>query len=96
MHTPGVASAMGQKGGRRRAIFAPENLDKFEEPKTANDMLRAIGRVVVQVHRGEIDPKVANCVFYGGAAFFKGSEMLALADIRKEIDELKKRVEGRL
>ena len=93
MHTPGNASRLGVKGGHRRMIFNPDNLTRFPEPKSPEDMLGAIARVVVQVHRGELDPRVANSVVYGGAAFFKGSEMEELKQIRAEIKEMKKRFE---
>jgi hypothetical protein len=89
MHKPGIASLMGQRGGRRRAIFCPEDLETFDEPRTPQDMLRALAKVAVQVHRSQLDPRVCNAVVYASAAHFRGTELEGLKEIRKEIDELK-------
>ncbi|MGH9544792.1 MAG: hypothetical protein ACRD23_06210 [Terriglobales bacterium] len=89
LHLGENAKTLGAKGGRRRAIFNPANLETFPEPTSANEMLQAVAKVFCQVYRGQLDPRVSNAAIYASAAFFKGSEMLALAEIRKEIDALK-------
>jgi hypothetical protein len=67
---PAEAALMGAKGGRRRAIFNPANLEPFAAPKTAGDLLRLLAQTIVEVRSGRLDPKVANSIAYlaGGLA----------------------------
>ncbi len=59
LHTKGVASKLGEKGGRRRAIFDPARLLHFEPPKTVDECLAILGQIAVETHRAELEPKVA-------------------------------------
>ena len=41
MHSdPGRAAELGSKGGRRRSMYSPSDLRKFEAPKTAGRSTR--------------------------------------------------------
>jgi hypothetical protein len=62
LHTKGVASKLGEKGGRRRAIFDPDKLLHFEAPKTVDECLAILGQIAAETHRGELDPRVASTV----------------------------------
>jgi hypothetical protein len=62
LHTEGIAAKLGEKGGRRRAIFNPDKLLRFEPPKTVDECLSILGQIAAETHRGEIDPRVASTV----------------------------------
>jgi hypothetical protein len=81
---------MGVRGGHRRAIWNPDRLEKFPEPETTDDVLKAISKVIVQVHQGLLNPRVANSVVYASAGYFRGKELEGLKEVRAEIAAFKK------
>lgn len=62
LHTGDNAVRLGEKGGRRRAIFDPDKLLHFEAPKTVDECLAILGQIAAETHRGELDPRVASTV----------------------------------
>jgi hypothetical protein len=77
MHS-GRASELGAKGGRRRAIFNPDGLERFAAPKNAGDLLLLMAQTIVEVRSGKVDPKVANSISYLGTGFLKAFELVDL------------------
>lgn len=75
---PKVASEMGARGGRRRAIFNPDGLEPFAAPKSAGDLLHLMAQTIVEVRSGKVDPRVANSISYLGAGFLKAVELVDL------------------
>lgn len=72
LHTGDNASVMGTKGGHRRAIFNPANLEPFAEPKSASEMLKLVAHSVVECRSARLDAKTANAIFAGASVFFNG------------------------
>lgn len=91
LHTPGVASKLGQRGGRRRAIFNPEGLEPISTPQNAADLSRLVMQTLVEVRAQKIDVKVATCIFYGiGTA----RVVLETADLDARVKALEERHES--
>jgi hypothetical protein len=51
MHS-GRAAEIGTKGGRRRAIYNPENLEEFPPPKTAADLRDLLAQSIIEIRSG--------------------------------------------
>ncbi len=91
LHTPGTASILGQRGGRRRAVFNPDGLEPFPPPKDVNDLLRLVMQTVVEVRSAKIDTKTATAIFYGCGV---GRSILETADLDARIKILEERHES--
>jgi hypothetical protein len=63
---PGLAAEAGSKGGRRRAIFRPEELKRFAPAKTTADLVDVVSQTLTDARNGVLDAKVANAI--GGLA----------------------------
>jgi hypothetical protein len=97
MHSPDRA-AERQEGRRKggRAATRPATLGEGapEAPfGTVADILALLGQTVNQVRRGELDPKVGNCVGYLASVGLRAVDEGALA---REVEELRREVEGLL
>lgn len=75
MHTPGVASKLGEKGGRRRAIFNPDGLEHFAAPTCVRDQIKILAQLQVETHTGKLDPKVASTISTLANAFVSCLEL---------------------
>jgi len=62
MHTPGNAQKAGMVGGRRRAIFNPDQLQQFSPPKNPSALLDVVATTIVDVRQGRMDPKAGNTI----------------------------------
>ena len=82
---PGRAAELGSKGGRRRAIYNPDNLKDFEAPKTAADLRNLLAESMIEIRAGKLDPRVANALGYLGASYLRALEV---ADIESRLDAL--------
>jgi hypothetical protein len=65
---------MGAKGGRRRAVYNPSNLEPFTTPKNAADLFPLLAQTLVEVRSGKMDPKVANSIAVLSAACLNALE----------------------
>jgi hypothetical protein len=74
MHS-GRAAELGSKGGRRRAIFNPENLAEVEPPKTSTELQCFLAQAMVEVRSGKMDPRTANSIACLGAAFLRAMDL---------------------
>jgi hypothetical protein len=74
-HTGNFARTLGSKGGHRRAIFNPDELKEFSAPKSASDLKDLLAQSLVDVRRGNLDPRVANSISCLGAGFVKAIEI---------------------
>ena len=92
MHTGDNASVLGAKGGRRRAVYNPSNLEAFAAPKTVSDMRQLLASTIVETRSGRIDPKVANTIAYLGTAFMNACE---LADLEARLQALEAKQGGK-
>lgn len=68
---PGRAAVLGSKGGRRRALYRPENLLNLEAPKTAADLKALFAQSILEIRTGQLDPRSANAIAYLGAGFLR-------------------------
>jgi len=73
MHS-GRAAELGSKGGRRRAVYNPENLKPILPPRTVGDVKDLFAQLIVDVRAGKIDPKLANSISYLGLNFLRTLE----------------------
>jgi hypothetical protein len=58
---------------------------------SVSDVTRLIGETVSQVRRGELDAKVANCVFYGASVALRAIQPDETA---RQVEELRRQVEA--
>jgi hypothetical protein len=86
LHTPGNAQRLGAKGGMRRAIFDPDKLLHFEAPKTVDEVLSILGQISVEIHRGEIDPRVAATLTTTLTALLNGIEVKEQGALLEELE----------
>ena len=77
-HIPGNASLKGTIGGRRRAIFNPNNLEPLPTPQNAEELLRLMMQTVVEVRTTKLDTRTANAIFYGGVSCLAALETVNL------------------
>jgi len=87
-HSGNLAKILGARGGRRRARFNTNELRPLEEPKSAADVLRALAQIFVEVHAGQLDTKVGNCLAYLGSAYLSA---LQVADLDERLKALEAR-----
>lgn len=92
MHTGQNAQQFGSKGGRRRAVYAPEGLRQFAPPKGAGDLRDLLAEMIVETRAGRLDPRVSNSVAYLGAAFLRAVEV---GDLEVRLAALEKSYTGK-
>jgi hypothetical protein len=68
---PGRAAELGGRGGRRRAVYAPEGLKDYAAPTSAADLRDLLAQSIVEIRMGKLDPKLANSISYLGAGFLR-------------------------
>ena len=74
MHS-GRAEELGSKGGRRRAIYSPEELKQFAAPASAGDLRDLLAQSIIEIRTGKLDPKLANSISYLGTGFLRALEV---------------------
>ena len=82
---PGRSAELGRRGGRRRAIYNPDNLKGFAAPKTAGDLRDLLAESIVEIRAGKLDPRVANALGYLGASYLRALEV---SDFERRLDAL--------
>jgi hypothetical protein len=80
-------AAGGRTRGRIPAVVAGAGDVAFE---SVGDVVRLIGQTVSQVRRGELDAKLANCIFYGASIALRAVQP---DDVARQVAELKAQVE---
>jgi len=78
LHTPGVASKLGQRGGRRRAIFDPAQLKEFSAPSSAQEFKTLLGTTAIELREGKLEARTANalsCLASGFLACLQHGEL---------------------
>jgi hypothetical protein len=91
-HDPSSAEARirgGRNSHRPAATLGPDAPDL--PLSTAEDVVGLLGATINQVRRGELDPKVGNCVAVLAGTLLKALEGGELARL---LDELRRRVEA--
>jgi len=88
-HLGNNARELGARGGRRRAVFNPTNLEPFAAPKNAMDLLVMLSQTIVEVRAAKLDPKTANAIAYLGTSFLRAIEIADL-DARLKTLEAKR------
>lgn len=98
-HSGDTAKILGARGGRRRAVYNPENLEPFAAPQSAMDLVRLLGSTIVEVRSGRLDPRVANSLSYVSGAFMAALEtadlearLTALESRHSALEDARKRV----
>ena len=74
MHS-GRAAELGSKGGRRRAVYDPDNLKELPAPKTAADLRDLLAQSIVEMRAGKMDPKLANSISSLATSFLRAAEV---------------------
>lgn len=77
---PGRAAVLGSKGGRRRTAYKPENLTRLEAPKTAADLRELFAQSILEIRKGDLEPRSANAIAYLGAGFLRALEASELEE----------------
>jgi hypothetical protein len=83
---PGRAVELGSKGGRRRAVYKPEDLKEFPAPKNAADLRDLLAESIIEIRTGRMDPKMANALGYIGASYLRAIEVADLEATLAEFD----------
>ncbi len=84
---PGRAAVLGSKGGRRRSVYKPENIMRFDAPKTAADLRDLFAQSIIEIRTGELDPRAANAIAYLGTGFLRALEV---ADLETRLENLER------
>lgn len=84
-HSGDNAKRLGSRGGHRRAIYGPENLEKVGAPENALDMKRLLALTIMEVREGKLDPKIANAIGFLSASFLS---TLEVADFHEKLTTL--------
>ncbi len=90
MHS-GRAAELGRKGGRRRAIYSPDELKQFAAPTNAGDLKDLLAQSIVELRNGTLDPKLANSISYLGAGFLRALEV---SDLESRLASLEMRAKN--
>jgi len=91
-HSGNRAAICGQRGGRRRAVFNPDNLEPMRPPQNAADLLQMLSQTIVEVRSAKIDTRAANSIAYLGASFLRAVEV---SDLETRLRALEQRTERR-
>jgi len=59
---PGKAAELGCRGGRRRAVHNPDDLQDSQPPKTAAELRDLLAQSIIEIRAGKLDPKLANSI----------------------------------
>jgi len=86
-HIGNNARELGAKGGRRRAIYNPENLEPFTAPQTAEDVVRLLSHTLVETRAGKIDPRVASTIAQLSNTFMQAFELSTLEERLRLLEE---------
>jgi hypothetical protein len=86
-HTSNFASELGRKGGRRRAVYNPDNLEPFTAPKDAAALLALLSQSIVEIRSGRLEPRVSNALVYASAAFLNTLEISDLSERLKKLEK---------
>jgi hypothetical protein len=89
MHVPGNAAKFGRRGGMRRAIYNPAELSHFVRPQTVEDVVSILGQITVEVHKGQLDPRVGQVLGSLAGTFLSALE---LKEFGAKLRELEKRL----
>jgi len=90
MHS-GRAAELGSKGGRRRAIYSPDDLKQFAAPTSAGDLRDLLAQSIIEIRTGKLDPKLANSISYLGTGFLRAIEV---SDLENRLKALEARTEN--
>ncbi len=72
---PGKAAELGSKGGRRRAVYNPDDLQEFAPPRSAADLRELLAQSIIEIRAGKLEPKLANSISYLGTGFLRALEV---------------------
>jgi len=86
-HIGDNAKVKGSLGGKRRAVFNPDNLEPFPTPKDAYDLRQLGFQTLVELRSARLDRGTAATLFYGIGVCTKTVEITELADRVKALEE---------
>jgi hypothetical protein len=75
------AAELGSRGGRRRAVFAPDKLAPFAAPKKAADVRDLLAQSMVDVRSGQLAPQAAKSICELASEFLKSLEVCTIEDV---------------
>lgn len=82
---PERAAELGRRGGRRRAIFDPEELKQFSAPNTAHELVAVLAESIVDVRAARLEPKAACAIALLATNWLRARE---LALLESKVSEL--------
>jgi hypothetical protein len=90
----GRAAELGSKGGRRRAKFNPEKLKRFPAPKTAAEVRDLLAQCMVELRRGELDPRMATSICSLAGEFLKTLELCTIEEVIEPLERERAQQKG--
>lgn len=94
-HSGNFARELGAKGGRRRAVFNPANLEPMTAPRSAADLLLLLSQTILEVRAAKIDTRAANSIAYLGASLLRAIEISDLTARLKRLEDRQREQEHR-
>jgi hypothetical protein len=85
MHS-GRAAELGSKGGRRRAMFSPDQLMPFPPPKTGADVRDLLAQSMVEVRAGQLDPRIVTSLCDLANEFWKALEVCTIEEVVEPLE----------
>ena len=81
------AAELGSRGGRRRAVFNPDNLMPFAAPKTAADLRDLLAHSMVELRTGQLDPRIATSICTLAVEFLKTLEVCTIEEAVERLEQ---------
>lgn len=75
-HTADNARVLGTRGGHRRAIYNPDQLEPLAAPKNAVELRDFLAQTMVETRSGKIEPNVANALAILSRAYLRALEII--------------------
>jgi len=83
---PKRAAELGSKGGRRRAIFSPDQLMPFSPPKTAAEVRDLLAQSMVEARAGQLDPRIVTSICDLANEFWKALEVCTIEEVVEPLE----------
>jgi len=85
----GRAAQLGSIGGRRRAVFNPDLLQRLEKPTSAKQLVNLLGTEIIELRLGKLDSRLASATAYLSAILLRA---ISVGDLELRLAALEARV----
>jgi len=90
IHTPGMASLMGKRGGSRRTLVISRHgetaLASFEAPTDIHSQARVLAQLQVDVRNGVVPTRVASTIATLANSYLGALELIEFGEKLKELE----------